>query len=45
MNGITVFSSRRRQSRSKTSIGALPSRGKMNKSAARSHKKYRGQGR
>ena len=48
MIGMAIFSSRRRQSKrksKKTSIGRNASRSKMNKSAARSYKKYRGQGR
>ena len=48
MARLLVFSSRRAENKSKskkTSIGATASRGKMNKSKARSYKKYRGQGR
>ena len=48
MIGMAIFSSHRRESRrksKKTSIGRNASRSKMNKSAARSYKKYRGQGR
>ena len=48
MIGMVVFSSRRRESKrksKKTSIGRNASRSKMNKSAARSYKKYRSQGR
>ena len=48
MARMLIFSSRRAESKSiskKTSIGANASKGKMNKSKARSYKKYRGQGR
>ena len=48
MSQMLIFSSRRQESKrkyKKTSTGNGASRGKMNKNAARSYKKYRGQGR
>ena len=48
MSQMLIFSSRRQESKrkyKKTSTGNDASRGKMNKNAARSYKKYRGQGR